>query len=255
MKVFVVNMEKDADRKEHVLKECSNKGIVPEIISAVDGRLIPDNELQELVHPGLSCGLTPSEIGCALSHLKIYNKIIAENISLALVLEDDVKLDESFIKVLSALEKTDFSSPTVILLSEVRRYIPFGKTRIDDKFTLVNTTQASLSHCYVINLAGAKALAKFLTPVWLEADRWTFFRECEVVNMKAVIPPVGHLSTMSETSTIWPTQQELNAKDEIRIRRAKTIKLIRKRRTMRNKVKNALWRLFIRKLFEAEGVK
>lgn len=253
MKVFVVNMDKDTERREHSIRECSRRGLTPEIISAVNGRTLSEDELGNLVDPLLSQGLTSSEIGCSLSHLKIYNKMIEENIPLALVLEDDAQLDESIGEVLDYIERLNSNKPSVTILGEVRKYIKLGKGRINEKYSIVNVTQASLAHCYVINLDGARKLAHFLTPVWLEADRWTFFRECGIVDVKGIIPPVGHLSALSKKSTIWHTHDELQAKDEIRKIRAKTMRLIRKHRALHQKLKNALWRLFIRKLFEKES--
>ena len=48
--------------------------------------------------------MTKGEIGCALSHLKIYQKTVDEDIPYALILEDDTLFDTEFPKYLNDLE-------------------------------------------------------------------------------------------------------------------------------------------------------
>ena len=49
------------------------------------------------------CDLTPNEIGCYLSHFRLYEKIVEENIDRAVILEDDVDVSADFPSVLRAL--------------------------------------------------------------------------------------------------------------------------------------------------------
>ncbi len=49
----------------------------------------------------------PGEVACAYSHKSIMERIVAENIPLALILEDDVILDESFFTFLVTLDTTN----------------------------------------------------------------------------------------------------------------------------------------------------
>ena len=95
-KIFVINLERNADRREHVSKIMSENNIDFEFFKAVDGKSIfPDNEsrLKFIEENFLDCNKwQPSvgQIGCWLSHVEIWKKIVSENISSCLILEDDI---------------------------------------------------------------------------------------------------------------------------------------------------------------------
>lgn len=253
MKVFIINLAKDVERKDSAIKECLKNNLIPEIISAVDGRLLSDDEKKKMIHPVLSEGLTPSELGCALSHYTIYKKMVDENIPLALVLEDDVELSGSINKVVDYISTLSHQDPTVFLLSEVNKYLPYTATKISTTLSMVNATQASRSHSYIINLNGAKKLSELLFPVWVEADQWTYFRELGAIKLKAILPAPGMLTELSETSTIWLKEEE-EARTAIRNKRSEIFKAMRQKRPLAIKIKTALWKLFVRKMFESDRV-
>lgn len=250
MKVFIINLEKHTTRKDHTIRQCHQIGMEPEIFRAVDGRLLTPAELKKHTHPELSVGLTPSEIGCALSHHGIYQKMVDENIESALILEDDVLFDAATRDVISFIKSNMSVRPTIYLLSDVGKYMRGGHKIPGCAHKVVNVSQAALAHAYIINLAAARKLQKYMYPVWLEADRWTFIKECGIINIKAVVPAVGHLSELSYQSTIWDSKAELDRKKSVRELRKVTISKIRKERSFKIKLKTALWRIFVRSFFE-----
>ena len=70
-------------------------GLECEVIEGVYGAKVPAQEREQLVDDEESLRLrrmklTAGELGCTLSHLSIYRKIIEEGCELALVLEDDM---------------------------------------------------------------------------------------------------------------------------------------------------------------------
>ncbi|HBZ14402.1 MAG TPA: hypothetical protein DEO73_01405 [Pantoea sp.] len=250
MKVFIINLEKYAARKNHALNQCQNIGLQAEVFNAIDGRLLSPQDIKAQTHPELSAGLTESEIGCALSHQGVYQKMLSENIDVALVLEDDVQFDDNSCDIISYLVANIPKHPTLYLLSDVRKYLRGGKKISASEHKLVTVSQAALAHAYIINLSAAKKLYDFMNPVWLEADRWTYLIECGVVDIKAVVPAVGHLSELSHESTIWHCEAELERKKVIRELRKVTVNKIRKKRPLLIKVKNSMWRIFMRPFFE-----
>ncbi|WP_343552271.1 glycosyltransferase family 25 protein [Pantoea sp.] len=252
MKVFIINLENYAARKEHALQQCNSIGLEADVFNAIDGRLLSPQQISEKTHPELSVGLTESEIGCALSHHGVYEKMVRENIELALVLEDDVLFDDHSRNVIDYLSNHFPQRPTLCLLSEVRKYLRGGEKIPTSDHKIVNVSQAALAHAYFINLAAAKKLYEFMYPIWLEADRWTFLIESDVVNIKAVVPPIGHLSELSFESTIWHGGAELESKKVVRELRKVTVKKIRNNRPLKIKLKNSLWRIFIRPFFEVK---
>lgn len=89
--VFVINLDSATARLEKITRELHARGIGFERIAAVDGRRLADpgqfvSPFSRLISPA---GLLPQEIGCWLSHRKVWERIAADRIPLALVLEDD----------------------------------------------------------------------------------------------------------------------------------------------------------------------
>ena len=101
MKVLVINLKEREDRLK-LFRSC-NPNIDFEVASAVDGKQVSYKKLLELgfdvnhdwVDPLLETPLTRGEVGCFLSHWRIWEKCIARN-EKVLVLEDDARLTEQF---------------------------------------------------------------------------------------------------------------------------------------------------------------
>lgn len=101
-KIFVISLKRALNRRKAISDSLSKLNLDFELIDAVDGRALSEDELQIVSKQtsfdlNLALGrklhidfeITKSEIGCALSHLKIYKKIVDDNIDYALILEDD----------------------------------------------------------------------------------------------------------------------------------------------------------------------
>lgn len=109
MKIYVISLESSHERKVALKKAFPKHYELFIFINAVDGRTLTTTEYFKLVTPNLYENnrlLSPAEVGCALSHMHVYEKIIQEN-KPAIVLEDDViGNDESLEKAISIAKKT-----------------------------------------------------------------------------------------------------------------------------------------------------
>lgn len=89
VKKFVINLDRRKDRYEEFKKKCPYEDV--ERISAFDGMnpLMNDNlELYNFLRVAFP-NLDPGEYGCWVSHLKIWKKIITDNLPCAIIFEDD----------------------------------------------------------------------------------------------------------------------------------------------------------------------
>ncbi|MCF8496030.1 MAG: glycosyltransferase family 25 protein [Alphaproteobacteria bacterium] len=110
--VFVISLSGETSRRESVKTQLGRLGIPFEFFDAVDGR-----GMDVKTHPAydgprrIRCfgkHLTGGELGCLLSHKALYETILENNLDLALILEDDVILEDDFKIVLEdARNKTD----------------------------------------------------------------------------------------------------------------------------------------------------
>jgi glycosyl transferase family 25 len=98
---FAVVLDRDRARRRHVERELARERIAAEIVPAVDGRDLTAAALGELHRRGdLAAGfvaeLNRGQIACALSHLRVLERIRERGCRRALVLEDDALLAPGF---------------------------------------------------------------------------------------------------------------------------------------------------------------
>ncbi len=226
-----------------MLQQASSLGLNVEIVKAVNGKQLSEDEIMKFSRDFYSNGMTLGELGCSLSHLSIYQKIVDESIPLALILEDDAEISKDISIVLSALDKFNAKSPNkpnVFLLNKTNEYIDTFKKNITHQYCLVNVIEAACTYGYVINNYSAQRLLDFLQPVWLEADKWRFLNERRIIKVKAVIPPV-----ISTTPLYLQSNLESERKKQ-KQNRQEFFSTQRRKRSLYVKLYTMLWRIFIR---------
>ena len=158
-------LEQDEKRVKHVHSEFSNlieEGHA-EIFSAVDGSKDDiEKELESLnlkLTPDFAHYATIGQVGCALSHLKIWKNIKKSEIKSCIIFEDDALLVEDYVTNLQHLEKelsqtwdfvNLFTHPTHSHVKN-RKEIP-GKMRLLNRIPTWGTVG------YIISLSGVKKL-------------------------------------------------------------------------------------------------
>ena len=123
IKSFIINRESDIIRKEAIIKQIQNINEIEfEFFSAVIGDSLDEGKLLSLAtkisssHNEINWSILNGEIGCYLSHLSVYNKIVSDNSNndWYLILEDDIIISQHFIDFMNKkntneiLEKTGF---------------------------------------------------------------------------------------------------------------------------------------------------
>ena len=182
-KIYVVNLKNDLDRRKNIINEIEKQNIKNyEIIDAIDGNELSEQELnnlsykdKNLINPW-NIKMSPSQVGCALSHIKIYKKFIKTDYNYALILEDDAVFIQSFNEDLKKLIlKNITDKKQILLLSELKEFFskPIDK---NNSYEIVNVTNAFFTHSYIINKEAAKSIIKFNYPVKTIADNFVFFK-------------------------------------------------------------------------------
>ena len=90
--VFVINLDADKERLAAMGKTLGTLGIAWERFAGVDGSMLSPEELSRQNHRARLRKLTPGEIGCLESHVRIWQRIAEGSEPAALVLEDDLLL-------------------------------------------------------------------------------------------------------------------------------------------------------------------
>ena len=89
--IFLINLDSRSDRLEKMTSRLGNLSFTR--IAAINGQNLKE---QDIISPITKYKMAKNEIACILSHRLVWEKIVAENIPYACILEDDVVLSDSF---------------------------------------------------------------------------------------------------------------------------------------------------------------
>jgi len=193
MKTFVINLDKNPDRLASMKRQLDAFGIEFDRFPAVYGKNLTKAELRRdynrfrsILVNGKSMQL--GEIGCALSHLGVYRRVVDDDIPFALILEDDVALEESFPSVLSRIEL--FVHPDrkqIVLLSG--HELSESAQKVESG--IVKIRGGLCADAYIVTNAAAKALISANYPVIAPADKWIRFQKTAQISMYRFFPTVA----------------------------------------------------------------
>lgn len=175
LKTYIINLEKSTIRKQYMqelLKPYTFLDV--EFIKAIDGRLLSEEERKTLFDYQKSRKLygrvlNEGEVGCALSHRKVYEELLRGKDLYALVLEDDVAIQRDLNSLdLSKVDKVlNSTKPRVLMMS--------GDYCYYRKRPIIKTVFALGAYAYIINKAAARLILE-KTRACCVADDWVYYR-------------------------------------------------------------------------------
>lgn len=175
--IFIVSLPKATERRTRIIQILDNLGLDFTFINAVDGR-----GFDVINHPlynapkRLRCfgkHLTGGDLGCILSHKKIYQRMVDNNIERALIFEDDIILRDAFLPMLEKIIAMPvafdmvrfFGSPKLERL-KFRHVFKLSDTHYLDR----HNGMPGGSHATLMTLSGAKKLLPHLDNTHLPID-------------------------------------------------------------------------------------
>ncbi len=189
--VFVISLVRAPERRREITAHLDRIGIDYEVIDGVDGQTLSDAHMRSVTVPesGLSAGM----IGCNLSHHAVYQRLLASDHDVALILEDDARIDAKIADVLrTGIDATKFD---ICLLDCLNRNetTPVFYDR-DDRIDLLGGFRAHLLsagpqtlHAYFISRRGAAKRVAHFFPMRQAID--TYGRDLIPLTFYAVIWP------------------------------------------------------------------
>lgn len=165
--IYMINLERRPERRLRMENLFRELGLDVEYFAAVDGKKLDVNIIKEMgiqlfegyEDPYHHRQMTMGEIGCFLSHYRIWEKMIENNQNEVLIIEDDIRF-ESY-----------FNDRAVSILDQARNsgefdLIYFGRKRLKDEIEPEVENTENLVHVgysywtlgYVLTLKGAKKL-------------------------------------------------------------------------------------------------
>ena len=102
--IYCINLARAVQRREDMQEKLNTLHISCEFVEATDERLgLNEDEMDLLGENKLSHYkkvFAPGELGCLISHLRCYQKLLASDAPYALILEDDASFSQDFMPVL-----------------------------------------------------------------------------------------------------------------------------------------------------------
>ena len=204
--VFLITLARAKERRQRMLAHLQAVDVKVRVIDAVDGRTLTDQEKKPLLAAGIS--MHDGAIGCYLSHLKVYQHMVDEQIPVALVLEDDARISPKLRSILG--RPIDGESFDYCFLDSDdhndRGSVFFDK---DDSVGIASGVLAyrlsagpQTTHAYLISLSGASKRLSAAFPIQKAIDLYDHLPY--PIKFRAVVKPklawVGQDSLESFTS-------------------------------------------------------
>ena len=173
LKTFVINLEKDTERMASIDRQLRQLGLVYERISAVYGKdLLAEERRAAFSAVRWWCAMgrpvAPAEIGCALSHYKIYQQMMDdEAIPYCCILEDDIALSPAFNSTLQDVERwLDPTKPQVDILNDHQNV--YGGLSVG----IHRSSGGTCTDGYVLTRVAARNLLEANLPIIVPCDTW-----------------------------------------------------------------------------------
>jgi glycosyl transferase family 25 len=224
--IWAINLRRSTERRAHIIAQLDRLGLDYEIVEAVDGSKLGPDELAAWYCPSRAIALmgrelTTGEIGCSLSHLRLYQRQVEEGHEAVVILEDDAVVDPTFLEILGRRESLPQDWELVMLYGSPARISYWGARVFDSRHRCVKFASIAYGTLgYLLRRDGARKLLAHALPIRMAADHLTGGRIRTGVRLYGITPPCirerlsSELdSTMPESHAVrerWPRRDELH---------------------------------------------
>jgi len=186
LSVYCINLRRSVERRRHMEREFSRLGWEPTFVEAVDGPVTHSHEdllrKQELSpdHHGIFNPLSLTEIGCSLSHEKVWKLIVDRREPYAIVCEDDLRFRDPQINLHALLrvlpedcdllylyylntEPDGFTAPAF----DAEKSLPVARF---DSYQIFSAWSCGGAQFYLITARGASRALSFTRPIKFPVD-------------------------------------------------------------------------------------
>lgn len=200
--VFVINLPQSGERRQQAARAFAALGVPIEFVDAVDGHALGDLPVLSTHQPHLGRVLSPGEVGCLESHLAVLHHIVSENIPLACVCEDDIRLSDDCGEVFRALAQSAAVAGRqtwdVLLLGhhssrrtpEAGAVTAFWSSALTGRRRIARVAEFAMgAYAYVVTRRGAERLLGLAQPLRMPMDWVTGYSPAAGARLYAVTPP------------------------------------------------------------------
>ena len=175
MSIVVISDKNNVQRRKNVLNEFCKHDLEFTFFDAIMANRMTKTELEIKALKGTF--LAPSEIGCALSHIGVYQEFLESDQKSIIICEDDIYLTKYFNK--AAIQKIkDFveasNEPRVVVLQKSIYHHKLIEA-VNNDMNIYSARNLFCTHGYIINRQAAKNIKSIQTPIRFEIDAFKFY--------------------------------------------------------------------------------
>jgi glycosyl transferase family 25 len=167
MNIFVISLARAQERRKRIQQQFAAYDLGYEFLDATDGRALTPAE-RALVDHGKRQSVSPhllsdNEIACFISHRRAMFKLVEQNLSMAVVLEDDAELTAEFPSVLKIMEECSADFDFIFLgrkFKEREIFAPCCSILPDLKLGRVGYTHDGMTG-YIVSRKGAQKFISY----------------------------------------------------------------------------------------------
>ena len=161
MNIVVISDKNNEARRENATQEFKKHNVEFRFFDAVMANRMSKEELDTKAIKDTF--LSPSEIGCALSHCGVYDEFLNSDEKSIMICEDDIYFTE------------DFNYDSLLQIKEFLEEIDEPRLVVLQKSIYHHKHIRSVGNGYMINRAGAENIKNLQTPVKFEIDAFKFY--------------------------------------------------------------------------------
>ena len=226
--IFYINLLKDNDRRANMENEFHRLNISAKRLDATWWKTVPTDEANALYSIDLNKEqyykpLSNGEKGCYTSHIRAWKILLESDAEKIVVLEDDISLNDEFIKILDAIDKSDQEWDMIKLIGRERNEkIKSSENLLGTQKLIRYNKIPSCTTGYVLSRSGAKKLISSRIPFGRPIDiDLRFFWENDL-KILGVHPAAISLADSSTQSSIWTTREKNSFRERMKKFKMKT---------------------------------
>ena len=214
--IRVISLESSIERHRYVQEQLDGLSLKHSISKAVEGNVLFPYEIEKIYDGETALSrrgkhLNRGEIGCALSHVKLYQEIVNDGLGAMLILEDDVKIDPEIRSVIKMWHDFPDNWDVIFLGCSTRRVFlkNISCRNVSSKRFVLAQAQGigpvKGSFAYMVSYSGAKKLLDSTAMIYQPIDSYT--GDLSSLNIYAFKPDVVSHSNLFPR-TFWQNDRD-----------------------------------------------
>lgn len=189
---YLISLKKDENRRLSLSLKFPERYQQFILFDAIDGRSLSADDYYSALSTHFKFNktlMTPGEIGCALSHVRVLEKFLMSDKKFALIIEDDVIGDDTDLEYIESLvECLDDNSILICggqLINNLTKRLLFGEKIFGSIYRVANASKCYISGtcCYVVTRKVARHIIDHQKNMLTVADDWgVFFKDSKKFN-------------------------------------------------------------------------